>query len=150
MFCLNCFHDKTKVVNSRPHKKHPSIWRRRRCVSCNYIFTTYEQPRLEKPILQKTRKPAEFNLGKLTISIYNSFKHAPETGAYDSFYLAQTVQLKLLALNKDLSTEDIASVTHETLNLFDPVAAVQYAAQHDLIRSTRRPGRPSTYYPDAF
>ena len=40
MFCIKCFHAKTNVVNSRPKKKNPTVWRRRKCASCNYTFTT--------------------------------------------------------------------------------------------------------------
>jgi hypothetical protein len=45
-----------------------------------------------------------------------------------------------------LSTDDITAITYETIRRYDPVAGVQYAAQHDLVTSTRRPGRPSTSF----
>ena len=42
--------------------------------------------------------------------------------------------------------DDIAAITHSTLKAYDPMAALQYAAQHELITMKRRPGRPSTAY----
>lgn len=58
--------------------------------------------------------------------------------------LAQTVEVQLLGLNKTLLTSDeIADQTYLTLKRYDELAAVQYAARHQLITTVRRRGRPS-------
>lgn len=147
MICINCFHNKTKVTNSRPHKLNPAVWRRRQCPKCQTIFTTYERPALEdKLILGHDRKSTPFSIGKLTVSIAKSFLHDKEAADQHSYFLAQTIETKLLLMAKELSVDDIASVAHQTLKEFDPVSAIQYAAQHDLVTQTRRPGRPSISY----
>lgn len=147
MICINCFHDKTNIVNSRGHKKHPSTWRRHRCPQCQTTFTTYEQPTLDGSyVLGRDGQQRPFNLGKLIISIAHSFQHDTDEGASASLALAQTVQEKLLIQHREISSEDIMAVTHHTLECYDPVAAMQYAAQHDLITTKRRRGRPSTSY----
>ena len=145
MFCINCFHPATRVVNSRPHKKQPSVWRRRSCPKCRTVFTTYERPSLaeNKKIAIPSGETDTFNLGKLVISIANSFTHRPVEAKYHSLWLAQTVEDTLSTEYPVITVNDIAAVTHQVLKQFDELAAVQYAARHGLIASTRRRGRPS-------
>lgn len=147
MICINCFHEKTAVINSRRQKKHASTWRRRHCPRCNLIFTTYELPALDdRPVLRHDGSQQPFNLGRLTISISRSFQHNQQAGQNDSYHLAQTVEQQLIMQVVQPSTDDITAITHAVLQRFDPVAAVQYAAQHDLLTSQRRRGRPATNY----
>jgi len=146
MFCINCFHSSTKVTNSRPHKKRPQVWRRRICSECGIAFTTYERISLSetKPIYLSSGEKESFNLGKLTLSISKAFTHATHDAEYSSFWLAQTVEDTLSTQYETITTENIEAVTHAVLKNFDELAAVQYAAQHRLISSTkRRRGRPS-------
>lgn len=147
MICINCFHVKTKVANSRPHKNQPTVWRRRACSNCGIVFTSYERPALDdQPILGRDSTSVPFSIGKLVISIGRSFQHDKSSADHHSFPLAQTIETKLLMRQKAISTDDIAAITHETLKQFDPIAAMQYAARHDLVTLKRRPGRPSTSY----
>ncbi len=146
MICINCFHDKTTTKNSRKHTKHPSVWRRRSCPECGAVFTTYERATLDgRMVLTHDGSTTPFNLGKLIISISRSFQHNKHTAAHDSYFLAQTAQEQIIKQGKPLSTQIIAQITHMILQRYDPVAALQYAAQHRLITSRRR-GRPSTVY----
>lgn len=145
MFCINCFNPHTQVTNSRPHKKQPSVWRRRKCPRCGTAFTTYERPSLaeNKPVLLENSKTDTFNLGKLIISIARAFTHAPDEATYNALWLAQTVEDTLSTQYTSLTSGDIAAVTHQVLKKFDELAAVQYAAQHQLISSAKRRGRPA-------
>ena len=150
MICINCFHEKTRVTNSRQHKKHPSVWRRRTCERCQAIFTTKELPAAENlQVLQKDKSSSQFNLGKLIISIGRSFQHNKELADQHSYDLALTVQEILIIQTKHPSTDDISAATHAVLKRFDQMAALQYAAQHNLITHRKRPGRPAIVYPDS-
>lgn len=145
MKCINCFHIKTQVANTRPKQNNPQVWRRRTCPRCQTTFTTYERPSLDdRLVLDHDGHSQPFNLGRLIISISRSFQHNSNAAKYDSLYLAETIESTLLLSGKPLSTDDIAAATHLALKRYDPVAAIQYAAQHDLVTATRRPGRPST------
>lgn len=145
MFCINCFHKNTSVTNSRPHKKQPLIWRRRTCKNCGTTFTTYERPSLadNKPVILPGGKTDTFNLGKLILSIAKAFTHMPQEAEYNALWLAQTVEDTLSTQREVVTPEDIEATTHTVLKRFDELAAIQYAAQHQLISSTRRRGRPS-------
>lgn len=147
MFCINCFNTNTKVANSRPNKKQPLVWRRRQCTKCNATFTTYERPSLadNKLISLPNGKTDTFNLGKLILSISRAFTHAPQEAEYNALWLAQTVEDILSTEREVVTPEDIEATTHMTLKRFDELAAIQYAAQHKLISSTKRRGRPSLH-----
>jgi transcriptional repressor NrdR len=145
MFCINCFHTNTSVANSRPNKKQPQVWRRRRCPQCQAVFTTYERPSLadNTPISLSDGSTDTFNLGKLLLSISKAFTHSPMDAEYNALWLAQTVEDNLSTQRQVITPNDIEAATHQVLKRFDELAAVQYAAQHQLISSTRKRGRPS-------
>ena len=97
-------------------------------------------------VLAHDKSTTPFNLGKLIISISRSFQHNKHAAAYDSYFLAQTAQEQIIKQGNLLSTQIIAQITHMILQRYDPVAALQYAAQHRLLITSRRRGRPSTVY----
>lgn len=146
MICINCFYIDTAVINSRPHKKRASIWRRRKCSQCNTVFTTNEKPTLKdgkKVYRSDSTSPEPFSLSKLTLSIAAAFTHDPIKAAYDALWLAETVEETVITQYSTVSTDDIAATVHQTLKKFDELAAIQYAAKHQLIQQVRRRGRPS-------
>lgn len=134
MFCIKCYSQKTQVVNSRAKKKSPAIWRRRKCLVCNHIFTTTEAPELtyNKKVIHPDGSVDDFNIGRLTISIAQSFAHKPNLGRDTAYYLAETVKTAL-ATEDSLNRVKIASTTHVVLKNYDHLAAVQYAAIHSTI-----------------
>ncbi len=144
MFCINCFYPKTQVTNSRGHKKQPRIWRRRSCPSCGTVFTTTERPSLahNQPVIHPSHETA-FNLGKLIVSLSRAFPHDPAQIDTTLLDLAETIETQLATETEVITPEEIAAVTHQVLKRYDELAAIQYAAQHQLIVSTKRRGRPS-------
>lgn len=150
MICVNCFHGKTKITNSRPHRKQSGTWRRRQCESCGNVFTTYEKPALDESVTihypgnSSKGVQAPFSLSKLTLSIAGSFSHDEVARQLHSLPLAETVEQLLITQVKQPSADDIAATTHQVLKRFDELAALQYAASHGLVETTRkRRGRPS-------
>jgi transcriptional repressor NrdR len=136
---------KTKVTNSRTQIKSPIIWRRRICLKCHRVFSSYERPSTDSlKVTSKNGTKMPFSIGKLTLSIAKSFSHNTQAAEFDSMSLAQTVELQLLSLTANpLTNNEIADHTYQTLKRYDELAAVQYAAKHQLITTVRRRGRPS-------
>jgi transcriptional regulator NrdR family protein len=110
------------------------------------VFSSYERPSTDS-LRVKTKSAGSttpLSVSKLTLSIAKSFSHNSQAAEFNSMSLAQTVEIRLLNLNKTLLTSDeIADQTYLTLKRYDELAAVQYAAQHQLITTVRRRGRPS-------
>lgn len=146
MICPYCFHKKTKTTNSRAATTSATVWRRHSCPNCHADFTSYETVAPTIRITDaNTNQP--FSLGQLHLSIASCFSHQPDRAGQDSLELAKTVQTKLLTKGDSLSRHQLATITHSVLHQFDPIAALQYAARHQLLTSTkRRPGRPATRY----
>lgn len=134
MLCIICSHPKTKVTNSRPHTTTVTTWRRRLCPNCGTIFTTYESAGVASNVTNRHGEQSEFSLGVLIVDITLSFGHlAPSEAARDAYALAVTIERQLATQSEGaLSTEIIATVTHDVLGNFDRAAALQYAARHGM------------------
>lgn len=144
MISINSHDTSTRVLNSRASKTNPVVWRRRKG-SAGDVFTTYERPALSenKKITTVSGGIDTFNLGRLIQSIGSAFGHDKHAARYDSLWLAQSVEDKLSTSSVELSTQYITTVTYATLKQYDEIAAVQYAAKHQLVRTIRKRGRPS-------
>lgn len=130
MVCIYC-HAKTKVTNSRATR---GVWRRRECLSCSSIFTTYELPDYESVIrVQKGPQAAlrAFSRDILFVSILEALSHR-KTVTGDASALCDTVIDLLLAEHSNglLTNKHIALTTEGVLKRFDRVAASVYAARH--------------------
>jgi transcriptional regulator NrdR family protein len=77
------------------------------------------------------------------LSIAKAFTHSPNDAQYNALWLAQTIEDVLSTERQTITPEDITATAHQVLKKFDELAALQYAAQHQLISSTRKRGRPS-------
>ena len=147
MFCINCFHPTTNVANSRPNKNQPLVWRRRSCPQCGAVFTTTERPSLAhtQTVHLPSGEAVRFNLGKLIVSLSRAFQHNPADAELATLDLAQTIEMALATELKTITPEDIEVIAHQVLKRYDELAAMQYAAQHQLITSSKRRGRPSLH-----
>src|SRR5690554_5213061 len=76
MVCIYCG-NKTEVYNTRERKRSPSVWRRRRCVSCVAQFSTSEIPDYESNLVVEglRGKLYPFSRDKLFLSLYKALGH---------------------------------------------------------------------------
>lgn len=132
MVCIHC-DSNTSVINSRPQKRLNQIWRRRRCDSCEAVFTTEETAQYSAAWMVSgpngTLQP--FSRDKLFISINKSLQHR-KASISDAGALTDTVIIKL-ALQAKNSTIKVASITQTAqvaLNRFDKAASSHYQAFH--------------------
>jgi len=148
MFCIKCHHTSTKITNSRPHKKQPSIWRRRHCAHCGATFTTLEAVASEGVLTVIAKSGNEpFSFPRLMISLYNSLK-GPKNAPDDAYWLAQTIFETIMTTDSPsaVSALRVAETTHDVLERFDATAALKYGLAHDLIKTHKsRAQRPRHY-----
>lgn len=157
MFCINCYNSDTKVTNSRPHKKQPSIWRRRHCQHCGHTFTTLEFPDLAG-ILQlcdsQTGRLKTYEKGELLLSLATALQSAGGQPS-DAYWLTETIEQQALAYLRDhkdsikaLETDRLRDIAYEVLSAYHGVAGLSYGASHGIVQTgsqKRRPGRPRRY-----
>lgn len=138
MKCIVCSAD-TKVVNSRPHKKTPSVWRRRQCTACTTAFTTNESVTdhaYPLTIVDGATKE-EFSFPKLMVSLFQVFSHhRVSEAAEESYWLAQTITQDTQAGATDrMAKKDLTKLVYDTLLRYDDVAGALYGLRHHVIVS---------------
>ncbi len=73
MQCPYCFSENISVTNSRATKSNSQIWRRRRCLECSEVFTTYEKIDLSYlKVVKKDGRREYFQRSKLYSGIYKA------------------------------------------------------------------------------
>jgi len=134
MVCIYCSGE-TRVTNSRLQKRSNQTWRRRKCLTCQGLFTSLEQVDLTSSILFIKAKTATepFQRDILFISVYEACKHRKQAVA-DAKALTDTIIGRLLGKVSEASVSrgDVISVTAEVLKRFDKAAATHYTAYHRL------------------
>lgn len=73
MNCPFCGSSQIMVTNSRPTKGSSQIWRRRKCLNCDGVFTTYERMDLSHlTVIKRSGKRQRYSRAKLYSGIYHS------------------------------------------------------------------------------
>lgn len=133
MVCIYCGHD-TKVNNSRLQKRSNSVWRRRKCLNCQNVFSTIEAPDLAQGL---RIEPSDGNLTPfvraiLLTSIYEVCKHrnnpADAADALTATVISNLLRKKEAVIDRTTLVTEVMSVSKR----FDKAAAVQYSAYHPL------------------
>lgn len=131
MVCVYC-KQPTNVINSRLQKRANQVWRRRKCVGCNSVFTTIETIDVAQALsVHRDGRLEAFSRDILLLSIYDSLKHR-KTAAADATALSLTIlsQLYHLVTGGILERDQIVAISIDTLEHFDSVAATYYKAFH--------------------
>jgi transcriptional repressor NrdR len=132
MVCIQCGAE-TQVFNSRHQKRSNQVWRRRKCLKCQAVFSTTESADYGAlwAVIGKNGRLTPFSRDRLFLSLYNSLQHR-HSAIKDANGLTTTVISKLtpLASNASLPSSVILSTVQLTLNRFDNVASVHYHAFH--------------------
>ena len=133
MVCIYCG-EETRVVNSRLQKRINCVWRRRRCSSCDAVFTSIESNAYESSLMVKhgTSHIVPFERDLLFVSVYDACRHRAHAIS-DASAITSTI-LGKLQQNKEtqgiIERDYLISVTSSILRRFDTAAYVYYQAYH--------------------
>jgi len=132
MKCPVCREINNEVYNTRLTRFGTQTWRRRRCLSCDTHFTTYEQPDLKflKVLGDKSKKTVPYSRATLFSSVYISFTgSAAKPGIIDA--VTDNIEAKLLDLqDHTITTQQITDTVLATLKHFDSAAFLRYLSEH--------------------
>ena len=147
MICVKCYQASTNVINSRPHKKQASVWRRRRCSNCSFIFTTSETPLPSEllAVVYIDGSNVPFSLPRLSINLYSFLAHRPENAADEAYWLSETIYQSLIKRGNSgqaVPVHELVHAVHRVLERFDALAGLQYAAKYRIVTNTKKTGRP--------
>jgi transcriptional repressor NrdR len=80
MHCPFCGADNTQVTDTRENEDGDIVRRRRRCLSCDKRFTTYERIDLKMPqVVKKNGSRADYSHDKLLGSLSLALRKRPVT-----------------------------------------------------------------------
>ena len=129
MKCPFCNASDTSVIDSRVSEEGDRIRRRRRCLTCDKRFTTYETVELRLPqVVKQDGNRTEFDRRKLLTSFIRALHKRPvATEAVDAA-MDRIVQ-KLLSLGeREIPSRKIGEMVMEELYKLDKVAYIRFAS----------------------
>ncbi|MEI4829565.1 MULTISPECIES: transcriptional regulator NrdR [Bacillus] len=129
MRCPSCFHNGTRVLDSRPVDEGRSIRRRRECESCLNRFTTFE--RVEEPpliVVKKEGMREEFNKEKILRGLIKACEKRP-VSLKQLEEITQHVERELRNSGmSEVKSDMIGEMVMEELRDIDDVAYVRFAS----------------------
>lgn len=129
MYCINCWSDSTRVIDSRASEDWKAIRRRRECENCHNRFTTFEKMEIMTLVVEKSwNRKERYNRGKLEDSILiASNKRNISVNIINDMIR----QLEFKWSNKnEITSKEIWNDILSALIALDDVAYVRYASVH--------------------
>ena len=129
MRCPFCAHEDTQVVETRESDEGDVVRRRRRCLSCDKRFTTYERTEIAMPmVVKKDGSRVEFDPAKLHASMALALRK--RTVSVEQVEAAlERIQEKLLASGaRELPSARLGELVMRELKRIDKVAYVRFAS----------------------
>ena len=152
MKCPFCTADDTSVIDSRVSEEGNKVRRRRRCLSCDKRFTTYETIELRLPqVIKEGGTRAEFSRDKLLTGFMRALHKRPVPTKDVDDAIDQIIQ-KLLSLGeREIVSRKIGEMVMQELYKLDKVAFIRFASVyrsfqdaddfHDAIKEIQKPRR---------
>ena len=129
MKCPFCGAMDTTVVDTRINEDGDIVRRRRRCLSCDKRFTTYERAEIRLPqVVKKNGSRVDYNRDKLSASLWLALRKRPvTTEAVDG--AITRIEEKLLALGeREIPSEKVGEMVMRELKKLDKIAYVRFAS----------------------
>lgn len=129
MRCPFCQSEDTQVLDTRSNPDTNSIRRRRKCVTCDKRFTTYEKVELRMPrLVKKDGSRTDFDRDKLTGSMMLALrKRQVATDKVDA--AIDRIEEKLRQTGeRELATAKVGELVMRELARLDKVAYIRFAS----------------------
>ena len=129
MKCPFCNAPDTTVVDTRINDDGDIVRRRRRCLSCDKRFSTYERAEIRLPqVVKKNGSRVDFDRDKLSSSVWLALRKRPVTVETVDAALAR-IEEKLLTLGeREIPSEKVGEMVMRELKKIDKVAYVRFAS----------------------
>ena len=129
MRCPFCSHTETQVSETRESDEGDVIRRRRRCLSCDKRFTTYERPDIALPsVVKKDGRRADFDDSKLRASMQLALRKRPVSVEQIDAAINR-IEEKLLASGaREIASTRLGELVMRELKRIDKVAYVRFAS----------------------
>ena len=129
MKCPFCKGPDTQVVDTRENEEGNSIRRRRRCLTCEKRFTTFETVELRMPqVVKQSGMRSEFDEAKLRTSFTRALHKRPVSTELVDLAIHNVTQ-KVFALGeREIGSRQIGEMVMKELLKLDKVAYIRFAS----------------------
>ena len=129
MKCPFCKGHETQVVDTRESEEGDSIRRRRRCISCDKRFTTYETVELRMPqVVKQNGMRSEFDEEKLRTSFKRALHKRPVSTVLVDAAIDHVTQ-KIFSLGeREVGSRQVGELVMKELLKLDKVAYIRFAS----------------------
>ncbi len=129
MRCPFCSHTETQVSETRESDEGDVVRRRRRCLSCDKRFTTYERADIALPsVVKKDGRRADFDPAKLRASMQLALRKRPVSVEQIDAAINR-IEEKLLASGaREIASTRLGELVMRELKRIDKVAYVRFAS----------------------
>lgn len=129
MKCPRCFHNGSRVIDSRPADDGSSIRRRRECENCQFRFTTFERIE-ERPLLvvKKNKDREEFDRSKILRGLHRAFEKRPFSAQQQEEIVSRIENRIREEGKREIDSKEIGEYVMEELIQLDDVAYIRFAS----------------------
>jgi transcriptional repressor NrdR len=129
MRCPFCKGPDTQVVDTRESVEGDSIRRRRRCLSCDKRFTTYEVVELRMPqVVKQNGMRSEFDEDKLLTSFTRALHKRPVPTELVDVAIDRVKQKIFSFGEREIASRTIGEMVMKELLKLDKVAYIRFAS----------------------
>lgn len=129
MRCPFCGHLDTQVTETRESDEGDVVRRRRKCLSCDKRFTTYERAEINLPsVVKKDGSRADFSLDKLRASMELALRKRPVSLEQVDAAVARIQEHLLSSGAREMSSAKLGELVMRELKRIDKVAYVRFAS----------------------
>jgi transcriptional repressor NrdR len=129
MKCPFCQHADTQVIDSRASDEGATIRRRRKCLSCDKRFTTYERVELAMPsIIKRGGGRAEYDREKLRGSMLLALRKRPVSHEAVDEAIGRIEDKLLTSAQREIKSDKLGELVMRELKRLDKVAYIRFAS----------------------
>ena len=129
MKCPFCGTLDSQVIDSRVSEAGDSIRRRRRCMSCNKRFTTYETADIRMPqVVKQNGQREDYSSEKVRVSFMRALHKRPVSVELVDAAIDRIKQHLLARGEREIPSLRVGEMVMEELRRLDKVAYVRFAS----------------------
>jgi transcriptional repressor NrdR len=138
MKCPFCKGPDTQVADTRESEEGTSIRRRRRCLSCEKRFTTYETVELRMPqVVKQNGMRTQFDKEKLNTSFSRALHKRPVPTELVDKAIDRTIQRVFALGEREIDSRQIGEMVMKELLSLDKVAYIRFASVYNSFQDVR-------------
>ncbi|MBA0903321.1 MAG: transcriptional repressor NrdR [Candidatus Nitrotoga sp.] len=138
MKCPFCKGPDTQVADTRESEEGTSIRRRRRCLSCEKRFTTYETVEMRMPqVVKQNGMRTQFDKEKLNTSFSRALHKRPAPTELVDKAIDRTIQRVFALGEREIDSRQIGEMVMKELLSLDKVAYIRFASVYKSFQDVR-------------